>query len=116
MLQPVTLAGQLHCALVAKRLIKAGQELFFDYGIPATKDHPWLNSDVKKIGITIDKRTEIMHVYHSFCVPVLLAAKLNPSSDIVDWQKFLATDIDIQLKFSLNSICDILFLYVREVL
>ena len=27
---------------------------------------------------------------------MLLAAKLNPSSDIVDWQKFLATDIDIQ--------------------
>ena len=67
MLQPVTLAGELHCGLVAKRLIKAGQELFFDYGIPASDDHPWLNSDAKKIGITIDKGTEIMFVYHSFC-------------------------------------------------
>ena len=67
MLQPVTLAGQLHCGLVAKRLIKARQELFFDYGIPASDDHPWLNSDAKKIGITIDKGTEIMFVYHSFC-------------------------------------------------
>ena len=59
MMQPVTLGkppnNKLQVGLVAKCNITTGQELFFDYGIPASKDHPWLNSDAKKIGTTTDK-------------------------------------------------------------
>jgi len=61
--------------------------------------HPWLNSDAKKIGITIDKGTEIMYAYY-VCIPFILcvpAAILNPSSDIADWQRSLSTDINIEL-------------------
>jgi len=36
----------------------AGQELFFEYGIAG--DQPWLCSDAKKIGVTIDEGTKII--------------------------------------------------------
>ena len=57
MMQPVTLGkppkSQLRIGLVAKNDIKEKQELFFDYGISG--DQPWLRSDAKKIGITLDQ-------------------------------------------------------------
>jgi len=56
-MQPVTLGkppkSQLRIGLVAKNDIKEKQELFFDYGISG--DQPWLRSDAKKIGITLDQ-------------------------------------------------------------
>ena len=58
LMQPVMVGKppkrQLRIGLVAKHHIKAGQELFYDYGI---KDDqiPWLKSDAKKICTTLDE-------------------------------------------------------------
>jgi len=46
----------LHIGLVTTRFIKAGVELFFDYGIKG--DYPWLKSDTKKIRVTIEQGTQ----------------------------------------------------------
>ena len=46
--------GQQQFGLVAKCDIKAGQELFLTM---ALMELPWLRSDAKKIGVTIDKGT-----------------------------------------------------------
>jgi len=48
---PVTLGEppnrRLHIGLVATHFIKAGMELFFDYGIKG--DYPWLKSDAESL-------------------------------------------------------------------
>ena len=56
---------RLRIGLIAKSHFKSGTELFFDYRIK-DKDFPWLNSDAKKIGTTIDKGIKcIRYTLHS---------------------------------------------------
>lgn len=53
-----TTEGRLYIGIVAKCQIIEGQELFFDYGIQG-KGIPWLKTDAKKIGITVNQGTSI---------------------------------------------------------
>ena len=58
LMQPVMIGKppkrRLKIGLVAKYHIKYGEELFYDYGIK-DKDIPWIKSDARIIGTTLEK-------------------------------------------------------------
>ena len=52
--QPLMIKGKLKIGLVARSFIKKGEELFFDYGV-RDKDLPWLKTDAREVGVTLDQ-------------------------------------------------------------
>ena len=46
---------QLRIGFVARKDIAYGEELFFHYGLKSHPDFPWITTDAKKIGITLQK-------------------------------------------------------------
>ena len=54
LMKPVVIAGRLRIGFVAKRNIKAGEELYYDYGV-RDKEIPWLISDGKSMAQTKPK-------------------------------------------------------------
>lgn len=45
--------GSLKIGFVAKHDIAYGEELFFDYGLKSHPDFPWIGTDAKQIGTTL---------------------------------------------------------------
>jgi len=48
---------ELRVGFVAKRAIKYGEELFFNYGIKPSEDFPWVSTDAKKVATTLQAIT-----------------------------------------------------------
>jgi len=46
---------ELRVGFVAKRDIKYGEELFFNYGIKPSKDFPWVSTDANKVATTLQE-------------------------------------------------------------
>jgi len=96
LMPPVTLGEppnrRLHIGLVATCFIKAGMELFFDYGIKG--DYPWLKSDAKKIGVTIEQGTHacryvmVKQSSYLFIFPAILTESSGPSK----WRQMLESN------------------------
>lgn len=65
--QPLMIKGKLKIGLVARSFIRKGDEIFFDYGI-RDKDIPWLKTDAKEVGITIDQGIDTYIILSAFLI------------------------------------------------
>lgn len=63
---------ELRVGFVAKRPIRYGEELFFNYGIKPSADFPWVSTDEKKVATTLQAITpRYIFVTHSTCLVLI---------------------------------------------